>query len=176
MNSQLSNAISAQILVPILPIEPQDHHQPIHRVPVNSSRTILKQILQLNAGCSNFEHVGILLFTLPTYFDPQTLSGRVVSVKSGMGSIKSWVFFRSGMVPLRSGLGPFGSGMDTIVIWDGLSQAWNSSLKPKLGPLRNEKGPFRPGMSPSCLRSWSLRHEEVSFRLGTGPLKTEFFI
>ena len=33
LDNQLSNAISAQIL----PIEPQDQHQLIHKVPVNGS-------------------------------------------------------------------------------------------------------------------------------------------
>ena len=37
-DSQLSNAMSAQIL----PIEPQDEHQPIHRVPVNGLSTIVR--------------------------------------------------------------------------------------------------------------------------------------
>ena len=54
---QLSNAISAQIL----PINPQDQHQPIHRVLVNGSSMIVRfceiklgQILQLKVGCPNF--------------------------------------------------------------------------------------------------------------------------
>ena len=34
-NDQISNAISVQIL----PIEPQDQHQPIHRVPVSGLQT-----------------------------------------------------------------------------------------------------------------------------------------
>ena len=37
-DNQLSNAISAQILS----IEPQDQHEPIHRVPVNRSSTIVR--------------------------------------------------------------------------------------------------------------------------------------
>ena len=59
LNNQLSHAISAEIL----PIEPQDQQQPIHKVPVNGSNckhdlevpwVKLKQILQLQAGCFNF--------------------------------------------------------------------------------------------------------------------------
>ena len=38
LDNQLSNAISVQILS----IEPQDQHQPIHRVPVNGSSTIVR--------------------------------------------------------------------------------------------------------------------------------------
>ena len=57
-DNQLSNAISAQIL----PIEPQDQYQPIHRVPVYGSSTIvckvlwvkLEQLLQVNVGVSEF--------------------------------------------------------------------------------------------------------------------------
>ena len=37
-NSQLLNAISAQILL----TEPQDQYEPIHRIPVNSSSMILR--------------------------------------------------------------------------------------------------------------------------------------
>ena len=38
LNSQLSTAISASILL----IEPQDHHQPTHRGPVNGFIMILR--------------------------------------------------------------------------------------------------------------------------------------
>ena len=54
------NTISAQIL----PIEPQDQHQPIHRVPVNGSSMTVRffeqswsTILQLKVGCPNFGHL-----------------------------------------------------------------------------------------------------------------------
>ena len=59
-NSQLSSAMSASLL----PIEPKDHSQPIHRNPVNGLVTIfrlfqvllvkLEQILHLKVDCSDF--------------------------------------------------------------------------------------------------------------------------
>ena len=52
-NSQLSSAIFA----PILPTEPEDHDQTIHRVPVNELIVLLwvelKQILHLKVDCSD---------------------------------------------------------------------------------------------------------------------------
>ena len=57
LNSQLSGAIFA----PILPTEPEDHDQTIHRFPVNGLMVILevlwlefKQVLHLKVGCSDF--------------------------------------------------------------------------------------------------------------------------
>ena len=59
-NSQLSSAMSASLL----PIEPQDHSQPIHRINVNGLVMIfrlfqvllvkLEQILHFKVDCSDF--------------------------------------------------------------------------------------------------------------------------
>ena len=64
MGNQLSNAISAQIL----PIEPEDQHQLIHRVPVNGSSMVVRFFSKAGADIqlkAKFQLSEIRPFTLP---------------------------------------------------------------------------------------------------------------